>query len=95
MDQNQREEKMKSRDIDWSEICNDALRLILERLSIADFHRARTACSNWCFLGGSYGYPKNGYPETANPDIDIKFLDPSKKILNQISGSDFFFFKVR
>ncbi|CAH2059653.1 unnamed protein product [Thlaspi arvense] len=33
MDQIEREEKMKSRDLDWSEICSDALRLILESLS--------------------------------------------------------------
>ncbi|KAL1206139.1 putative F-box protein [Cardamine amara subsp. amara] len=61
--QNQREEKMKSRDIDWSEICIDALRLILESLSFADFHRAKTVCSNWysvsksCVAGSRNRYP--------------------------------------
>ena len=23
------------------------------------------------------GYPKSGYPETTNPDLDIKFTDPA------------------
>lgn len=54
---------MKSTDVDWSEICIDALQLILESLSIADFHRARTVCSNWysvsksCVAGSRNRYP--------------------------------------
>lgn len=61
--QKQREEKTKSTDPNWSEICNDALQLILENLNIADFHRARTVCSNWysvsksCIAGSRNRYP--------------------------------------
>ncbi|CAA7049446.1 unnamed protein product [Microthlaspi erraticum] len=32
---------------DWSKLCHDVLRSILERLSTKDLHRARSVCSNW------------------------------------------------
>ncbi|KAG7573454.1 F-box domain [Arabidopsis suecica] len=32
---------------DWSEMCSDAMKLILESLNFPDFHRARTVCSSW------------------------------------------------
>ncbi|XP_010455133.1 PREDICTED: F-box protein At5g25290-like [Camelina sativa] len=31
----------------WSELSNDILRSLLERLSIVDFHRAKIVCRNW------------------------------------------------
>ncbi|XP_010513089.1 PREDICTED: putative F-box protein At2g33200 [Camelina sativa] len=34
-------------DVDWSEMCPDAMQLIIESLSCSDFHRARTVCSKW------------------------------------------------
>ncbi|XP_010513085.1 PREDICTED: putative F-box protein At2g33200 [Camelina sativa] len=34
-------------DVDWSEMCPDAMQLILESLSCSDFHRARIVCSKW------------------------------------------------
>ena len=33
------------------------------------------------------GYPKFGYPETTNPDPDIKFTDPEVPKISRISGS--------
>ncbi|CAH8358667.1 unnamed protein product [Eruca vesicaria subsp. sativa] len=32
---------------DWSKLCSDLLRSILESLSTYDFHRARSVCSSW------------------------------------------------
>ncbi|AED94288.1 unnamed protein product [Arabidopsis thaliana] len=32
---------------DWSKLCPDILRSILESLSSTDFHRAKTVCSDW------------------------------------------------
>ncbi|KAJ4907186.1 putative F-box protein [Raphanus sativus] len=32
---------------DWSKLCTDLLRSILETLNTKDFHRARTVCSSW------------------------------------------------
>ncbi|KAG7640406.1 F-box-like domain superfamily [Arabidopsis suecica] len=32
---------------DWSKLCPDLLRPILESLSSIDFHRAKTVCSDW------------------------------------------------
>ncbi|KAL0710640.1 hypothetical protein Bca4012_017618 [Brassica carinata] len=32
---------------DWSKLCTDLLRSILENLNTKDFHRARTVCSSW------------------------------------------------
>ncbi|CAL9235361.1 unnamed protein product [Arabidopsis halleri] len=55
--------KMEPRDADWSEMCSDAMQLILESLSFPDFHRARTVCSSWysvsksCVAGSRNRYP--------------------------------------
>ncbi|KAG7568981.1 hypothetical protein ISN45_Aa04g017470 [Arabidopsis thaliana x Arabidopsis arenosa] len=55
--------KMEPRDADWSEMCSDAMKLILESLSFPDFHRARTVCSSWysvsksCVAGSRSRYP--------------------------------------
>ncbi|CAA7049440.1 unnamed protein product [Microthlaspi erraticum] len=59
MDHTEREAKMKSRDLRWSEIFSDALQLILESLSLPDFHRARTVCSTWYSVSKSclHRYP--------------------------------------
>lgn len=59
----EREKKVTCRDMRWSEICLDALQLILESLSFPDFHRARTVCSTWysvsksCVAGSRHRYP--------------------------------------
>jgi len=36
---------------DWSKLCPDLLRSILERLSFIDFCRAKTVCSDWYTVG--------------------------------------------
>ncbi|KAG7573453.1 F-box domain [Arabidopsis suecica] len=89
MDEPQRDEKMKPGDVDWSEMCSDAMRLILESLSIPDFHRASTVCSKWYSVSKScVPGSRNRYPWLIL--IPEKFSDskPSKKLFRKLSDTN-------
>lgn len=82
MDENQREEKMKSKEGDWSEMCFDVLQLILESLSFPVFHRARSVCSSWYSVSKSC--VRNRYPwlilfpEKFSGSESCELFDPRK-----------------
>ncbi|CAL9235357.1 unnamed protein product [Arabidopsis halleri] len=89
MDETQRDEKMKPGDDNWSEMCSDAMQLILENLNIPDFHRARSVCSKWysvsksCVPGSRNRYPwLILFPEKSS---DSK---PSKKLFTKLSDTN-------
>ncbi|CAE6026657.1 unnamed protein product [Arabidopsis arenosa] len=74
---------MESRNVDWSEMCSDALQLILESLSFPDFHRARTVCSSWysvsksCVAGSRNRYPwLILFPEKSSVSGSCTLFDP-------------------
>ncbi|EOA28498.1 hypothetical protein CARUB_v10024711mg [Capsella rubella] len=74
---------MEPRVVDWSEMCSDAIQLILESLSFPDFHRARTVCSSWysvsksCVAGSRNRYPwLMLFREKSSVSGSCKLLDP-------------------
>ncbi|KAL9279403.1 putative F-box protein [Arabidopsis thaliana] len=63
---------LNSRGVDWSELPEDVIRLVLRRLRLSDFHRARAVCSTWCRVWGDCVSKPNQVPWL------ILFPDPAQ-----------------
>ncbi|EOA29276.1 hypothetical protein CARUB_v10025551mg [Capsella rubella] len=76
-------------DVDWSEMCSDAIQLILEILSFSDFHRARTVCSKWYSVSKScVAGSRNRSPWLILFPEKSCVSKPSKKLFNKVSDTN-------
>ncbi|EOA27353.1 hypothetical protein CARUB_v10023468mg [Capsella rubella] len=75
---------------DWSKLCHDLLRSILERLNCKDYHQARTVCSNWYTVSTTCKRPLYPWRILFNAD-SILFFDPGedKSHIIQHPGAEF------
>ncbi|CAH8383868.1 unnamed protein product [Eruca vesicaria subsp. sativa] len=79
----------------WSELCTDILRVLLERLSFVDFHRAKTVCRNWYMCSKQTLRPRSGSPllMILSPEDDYVLFNPDEdkvyKTNRDFSGTRF------
>ncbi|CAD5320217.1 putative F-box protein [Arabidopsis thaliana] len=68
---------------DWSKLCHDILRLILESLHYKDYHRARTVCSNWYTASTTCKRPLYPWRIKFNK-ISTSLFDPREDKIHEI-----------
>ncbi|CAH8358654.1 unnamed protein product [Eruca vesicaria subsp. sativa] len=75
---------------DWSRLCTDLLRSILENLTTNDFHRARTVCSSWYSVSTTCARPLYPWRILLRKSSTLLF-DPEqdKTLETEHPGTDF------
>ncbi|CAE6026622.1 unnamed protein product [Arabidopsis arenosa] len=68
---------------DWSKLCHDLLRSILESLHYKDYHRARTVCSHWYTVSTTCKRPLYPWRITFNENSTSLF-DPVEDKIHEI-----------
>ncbi|KAG7558642.1 hypothetical protein ISN45_Aa05g002820 [Arabidopsis thaliana x Arabidopsis arenosa] len=78
---------------DWSNLCHDLLRPILESLSTIDFHRAKTVCSDWYSVWKTCVKRPLCPWQITHQGNSMKLFDPKEDKIHKIAGlSDFSYY---